>query len=107
MVKTSTRQFRLGQCRWVRTRVFVGQRQERALTPESEEHADRAAQRCEQHALGQQLPYQSPPSRADRQPHADLCAAQGCSRQQQVGHVRAGNQQHQRDDDEQTVDVVE
>ena len=86
------------------SRVFVGQRQERALAPEGEEHADRAAQRREQHTFGQQLPDQTPAPRADRQPHTDLCAAQGRPRQQQVRHVGAGNQQHQRHHDEQSID---
>src|SRR5262249_13501298 len=87
-----------------KARVPVCQRRERALAPEREDDAERAAQRREQDALGQQLPDQTSPPGADRKPHADLRPSQRRARQQQVRHVGAGDQQYERDDAEQPVD---
>ena len=55
----------------------------------------RAAHHGEQNALGEQLPHQPLPARAQSRPDGDLLAPPGGARQQQVGHVRAGDQQHQ------------
>ena len=50
----------------------------------------------EQHAFDQRLRDDLPARRAERQPHRRLAAAGDGARQQQVGDVGAGDQQHQR-----------
>ena len=58
----------------------------------------RAAESGEEEALGQQLPDQPPPRRAERQAHGDLRPPRHRARKQQVGDVRADDQQDERDD---------
>ena len=50
--------------------------------------------------LGEQLPGEPQPRRAKRQANAQLVAPRDGARQQQVGDIGAGNQQHEADDDE-------
>ena len=52
----------------------------------------------QQQPLGQELADQPAARRAQRQPHRHLALPRGRAGQQQVGHVRAGDQQHQPDD---------
>ena len=60
------------------------------------EQAGGAAQQSEQHALGQQLAHQPLPARAERGADGDFLLPAGGARQQQVGDVGAGDQQHER-----------
>ena len=53
----------------------------------------------EEHRFGEQLPNQPRPAGAERQPHRDFAAAADRSREQKVRDVRAGDQQHEADDD--------
>ena len=55
----------------------------------------------EQQALGQQLPHQARALRAERQADRDFAPALAGAREQQVGDVGAGDQQHDADDDHQ------
>ena len=64
----------------------------------SSEAEDRAGA-GQQQALGEQLPRDAQARRAERQAQAELLAARGGARQQQVREVRARDQQHQPDDD--------
>ena len=57
---------------------------------------EHAAADGEQQALGQRLPEDVPPSRADRGADGDLARPRRGPRQQQVGDVRAGDEQHER-----------
>ena len=50
-------------------------------------------QEGEDQALGQELPHEAEARRAHRQPHGDLATAADRSSQEQVGHVRAGDEQ--------------
>src|SRR5262249_53097347 len=49
------------------------------------------------YALHQKLPDDAPSRRADRHPDGDLARAMRGARQQQVGYIRTGNEQHERD----------
>ncbi len=60
-----------------------------------------AAEDRQQNALGQQLPHQPLPARTQRGADGDFLFASRRARQQQVGHVGAGDQQDQRDRAEQ------
>ena len=51
----------------------------------------------EQHALDEQLPDDPPPARAERDADGDFARPVGRARQQQVGDVGAGDEQHERD----------
>jgi hypothetical protein len=78
---------------------FIGagrQKQEHvALAPNGECQAQNAAQQGQQQAFDQPLPHQPPARGAQREAHGNFAAARGSARNQQVGHVRAGDQQHQ------------
>ena len=52
---------------------------------------------AEQHALHQQLTQQPPALRAERGPHRDLALPRGAAREEQVGDVRARDEQHEPD----------
>ena len=51
----------------------------------------------QQHRFDEQLPDDVPSAGAERDADADLVRAMGGARQQQVGDVRAGDQQHEAD----------
>ena len=53
--------------------------------------------KCEQHALDEQLPDDAPSSRADRDAHGHLTRAVGRAREQQIGDVRARDEEHEAD----------
>ena len=59
--------------------------------------AQRAARGGQQQALGHQLAAQAPGACAQRRAHRHLLAARAAARQQQVGQIDAGDQQHQAD----------
>ena len=90
--KPSTRQSNAAACP-------VGARGSSCLSPIPDDDAERAADRREQQALGQQLPDQPPARRAERQPDRHLFLPGRRARQQQVRDVGADDQQHQGDDD--------
>ena len=73
--------------------------------PVADENPERAADRRQQQALGEQLPDQRRARRADREPHRDLFLPRRRARQQQVGDVRADDQQHEGDDDAENRDA--
>jgi hypothetical protein len=64
---------------------------------QGEEHPKRAARKRQQDTLGEQLPYQTSASCSKRQTYADFALPEARTRQQQVGHIDAGDEQHQRD----------
>ncbi len=55
-----------------------------------------AGQRREQQVLHEQLPHDTPAARAHRHAHRYLAHAARHAREQQVGHVRARNEEHER-----------
>ena len=71
------------------------------IEPPDENHGeaetDNAADEGQEHALDEQLTNDPPPRRAEGHAHGDLPGAMGRAGQQQVGDVRAGDQQHERD----------
>ena len=60
------------------------------------------AERRQHHALDEQLPHQPPPARADREAQTDLPPPGRGPDEQEPGHVRATDQQHQSEQDGQT-----
>ena len=71
--------------------------QEQVGRPGGHEEGEAAAQEREGHALHQELADQAAAARAHGQPHRHLALARLGPGQQQVGHVRAGDEQHQAD----------
>ena len=65
--------------------------------PKAEQHARRAAERGDDKALGEHLPRDAPVTGAKRKPQADLALTSRRPRQQQVGEVRRGDEQHETD----------
>ena len=63
----------------------------------SEKEAEQSAEHAEENALRQQLPHQPHPSRAQRAAHGEFTRACRAPGEQQAGHIRADNQQHDRD----------
>ena len=61
---------------------------------EGQGQAGRAPEQREEHALGEELRDEPPPAGAQREAHRDLAPPRGCAGQHQVGHVRAGEEQH-------------
>ena len=55
----------------------------------------RAAEQSERHAFDEHRPRDSPPAGAERSPDRELLLAGLGADEQQIGHVRAGDQQHQ------------
>ena len=54
-----------------------------------------AAGERDDEVLGEQLPNESSPAGANREPHREFLAALGGARQEQVGEVHAREQQHE------------
>ena len=63
-------------------------------------HSQRAADRREHQALGQELADDAPPAGAQRRPYRQLTRAYRRACQEQVGHVGAADEQHEADDAE-------
>ena len=66
-----------------------------AGTVQRDEHAGGAAGEREEGAFGEQLPHEPRPRGAEGDPYGDFALAVRCPREQQVGHVGAGHQQHE------------
>ena len=84
--------------------VVRGRRQlphEQAAEPAGEEEPEDGAQSREHEALAEQLPRQPGARGAERQAYAQLVAPRRRAREQQVGDVGAGDEQHEADDDHQ------
>src|SRR5262249_42971001 len=82
----------------LKSEIELGQQpRQRLNAPDRQQHPQRAAEQAEQQALRQQLPDHHPPRRAERQPDGHLPAPRRRAREQQVGHVRARDQQHESD----------
>ena len=62
-----------------------------------EAESEQTAQDREQYALDEQLPHDTPPCGAERDPHGHLTRARGRAREQQVCDVGAGDQEDERD----------
>ena len=60
-----------------------------------EPEAEHARESREDGALGQQLPHDASPPRAERDPHADLARAAGGPREQQAGRVGPCNEENE------------
>ena len=79
-------------------RQRAGRWRRRARTPATIPHASATPATPpiarEQNALGEQLPDQPAAAGAEREPHRELALPRRGPRQQQVGDVRAGDQQH-------------
>ena len=71
---------------------------EQPAAPMRDEQAEQCAGAREQQAFGQQLPRDPQSRRAERDAQAELVPSRSGPGQQQVGEVRARDQQHQRDD---------
>ena len=96
-VNASTRQSRCVS----RNTVFAcvdNCRTSRSLAHRAIAEAGDAAGARQQQALDELLAGEAPARRAERQAHAEFMAARGGAREEQVGDVRARNQQHERDD---------
>ena len=70
---------------------------EQAAAPVRDAEAGERARGREQQDLDEQLAREAPARRAQRQAHAELVASRGGARQEQIGDVGAGDQQHERD----------
>ena len=73
------------------------QRADAAQSERGDRQPERPADDRQQQAFGEQLPDDSPVRGAERGPHRHLLAPPDRARQQQVGDVRAGDQQHEAD----------
>ena len=93
-VKVSTRQ---SMRRSKRSVMSLGKRMLRTalLIEGGEPHASRATAERNEKALGEQLPDESWPARADREPDGDFLPPLGRAREQQVGEIHAREQKHE------------
>jgi hypothetical protein len=73
-----------------------GHQQSRANCREQE--TQQSARPREKETLGQELAYEPRSTGAERQAHRDLLLTRGRPSQQQIGHVEARDQQHERHD---------
>ena len=71
------------------------QREERRHAPARDDGTAEAGGERQHHALGEELADQAAASGADRRAHDDLAAARRGARQQQIGDVGAGDEQHE------------
>ena len=74
---------------------------QRADAPARDDHAADSRHQCKHDALRQHLPDEPRPPRAHGCPHHELAPARRGACEQQVGDVRAGDQQHECDGPEQ------
>ena len=70
-----------------------GRRDEPADRRDRDDDAERRADGGEQHAFGQELPYETRAARADGRADGDLALPDGGAREQQARHVRARDQE--------------
>jgi hypothetical protein len=80
------------------------QRHQPAAAPGREQQPEAGAEHGQHQALDQQLTHEQQPTGAERQAHRQFAATRHRLCQQQVGHVRAGNGQHQADNAQQHVE---
>ena len=73
---------------------------EHLAAPVSEDQAEDRARRRQAGSLGEQLTGEPQPRGAEREPDAQLVTPRDRARQQQVGDIRAGDEQDQADDDQ-------
>ena len=71
--------------------------QQKLQAPRAEDHAAEAADESEQQAFGQQLPDQAPARGTEGRADRELLLPRCRPRQQQIGDVRADDQQHETD----------
>ena len=71
-------------------------RGERARRPPADDETGGRSKRRQRQPLDQQLPHDPRAAAAQRLPDRDLPAAGGSAREQQVGEIEAGDDQHQR-----------
>ena len=72
-----------------------------------EPDAGSAAGERNDQALGDQLPDEPTPARADREPDRDFLAALGGAREEEIGEIHAGQEKHQPADREQDAGEAE
>ena len=63
--------------------------------PEGQQRSGEAAGQRQDDALRKQLPHEARPPRPERRPQGQLAPPRGRFRQQQAGHIGAGNEQHE------------
>jgi hypothetical protein len=66
-------------------------------SPERDRESGRAAGEAEDERFGEELTEQPSAAGAERDPHREFGAARRRAREQQVGHVRAGDEEHEAD----------
>ena len=79
----------------MRGRPAVPDGEQRADADDAENRPQHAAGKRQDDALGQQLAHDAASARADRSAHSNLAAPPGRAHEQQVGDVRAGDQEHE------------
>ena len=79
---------------------------EQARAPERQRQAEAAAGERQQHVLGEELLQQPSAARARGGAQRHLLLPRGAGRQEQVRHVRAGDEQHEADGSEQERQAV-
>ena len=77
--------------------LLGGRREQRLKTPGRDEHAAGRAGPRERDALDEQLPHEPETAGAERRPHRQLALPRRRARQEQVGDVGAGDEQHEAD----------
>ena len=82
------------------------EREDRVETPDGEKHSGDRPEQGEDGAFGQHLPRQSPAARAERAAYRQFSPAHEHSRELQVRHVRARDQQHAPDRAEQQIKTL-
>ncbi len=82
---------------WTPAKFGRRQREEQTQQPAREQHTKHAASRRQQQALGQELADEPKPPGADGGANGQLANARDASREQQVRHVRAGDEQDEHD----------
>ncbi len=73
----------------------VGENEQPVNTPLGEQGGEHSAGDCQQNALCKELPYQTAAACSERRPDGHLSCSNRCSCEQQVGHIRARDEQHE------------
>src|SRR5262245_31913060 len=76
-------------------KLIRNSREHQINAPKGERQTKRAADYTEEKALGEQLAEDAPAAGSERRSNSNLPLSRRCPRQQQVGDVRAGDQQYQ------------
>ena len=80
------------------------EREQGIESPARDEQAGRAAAEREEHAFGQQLPNESKTARPERGANRKLAMPRGRAGEEEIGDVRAGDEEHAADRAEQRVE---